>query len=135
SCRWCWRSPDCPPSSCGDGNAALRFALGQPVCSRHLGFGGGLLLGHLLGTPPPERGRSTAQRSGGGRDPHPLPPLFKGRQEIAARSQPDTVAFHMIAPPAAEQPRVLRLTALARAVGAERRGPHLLEPRARPARR
>src|SRR5207245_5741475 len=86
SCRWCWRSPDCPPSSCGDGNAALRFALGQPVCSRHLGFGGGLLLGHLLGTPPPERGRSTAQRSGGGRDPRPLPPLFKGRESIAARS-------------------------------------------------
>src|SRR5437879_3698862 len=31
-----------------------------------------------LGTPPPERGRSTAQRSGGGRDPHPLPPPPRG---------------------------------------------------------
>ena len=44
-------------------------------------------MGSLLGTPPPERGRSTAQRSGGGRDPHPIPPLFKGREAIAARKE------------------------------------------------
>src|SRR5713101_8484537 len=44
-------------------------------------------LGGWLGTPPPERGRSTAQRSGGGRNPLPIPPLFKGREEAAARSE------------------------------------------------
>src|SRR5260370_31154437 len=67
-------------------------------------------LGGWLGTPPPERGRSTRPsrmfptwpklyppksaradfgwRSGGGRDPHPIPPLLKGREEIAAPSAP-----------------------------------------------
>ncbi len=46
-----------------------------------------------LGTSPPERGRSTAQRSGGGRDPHPIPPLFKGREALAARSESYTIAL------------------------------------------
>ncbi len=50
------------------------------------------MLAGWLGTPPPERGRSTAQRSGGGRDPHPIPPLFKGREEIVARSEPNGIA-------------------------------------------
>ena len=58
-----------------------------------------------LRLPPPERGRlalgldprvdrpgsspGQAPREGGGRDPHPIPPLFKGREEIAARSEPN----------------------------------------------
>ncbi len=32
-------------------------------------------------------------RSGGGRDPHPIPPLFEGREEIAALSESNAVAL------------------------------------------
>src|SRR5258708_37911379 len=46
-----------------------------------------------LGTPPPERGRSTAQRSGGGQDPHPIPPLFQGRESFAARPDQTVTAL------------------------------------------
>src|SRR5260370_6063088 len=84
------------------------------------------MLSGWLGTPPPERGRSTRPsrmfstwsnyelpksatadfdwyelpkpatadfdwRSGGGRDPHPIPPLVKEREEIAARWEPNSV--------------------------------------------
>src|SRR6266568_5740813 len=68
---------------------------------------------------PPERGRSTRPRpghvgcfrlgpmfalpksatadfgwrSGGGRDPHPIPPLFKEREEIAALSESNAMAL------------------------------------------
>src|SRR5207247_6543058 len=99
-----------------------RAGSSRVAAGRGVGVGGGP-------APPPEEGGGPPARGGGGaRDPHPIPPLFKGREEIAARSQPDTVAFNMIAPSAAEQPRVLRLVALAREVGAERRGPHVLEP-------
>src|SRR6266852_7087096 len=71
------------------------------------------MLSGWLGTPPPERGRSTRPsrmfptwssyelpksatadfdwRSGGGRDPHPIPPLSKAREEIAARREPNSV--------------------------------------------
>src|SRR2546429_7647974 len=71
------------------------------------------MLSGWLGTPPPERGRSTRPsrmfstwsnyelpksatadfdwRSGGGRDPHPIAPLVKEREEIAARWEPNSV--------------------------------------------
>src|SRR5438046_6011871 len=48
-----------------------------------------------LRTPPPERGRSTAQRSGGGRDPHPTPPLFQPREEIPPRSERRQIALRL----------------------------------------
>jgi DNA polymerase III alpha subunit len=53
-------------------------------------------------SPPPERGRSTAKRSGGGRDPLPIPPLFKGRDENAACSEPDPPS-----PPTFKEPDVM----------------------------
>src|SRR5262245_8126049 len=38
-------------------------------------------------SPPPERGKSTAKRSAGGRDRHPIPSLSEGSEEIAAASR------------------------------------------------
>src|SRR6266566_9448761 len=85
------------------------------------------MLDGWLGTPPPERGRSTRPswmfptwpkiylpksatadfdwRSGGGRDPHPIPPLFKGREEIAACSDPNAIVSPYLLRSAAAFPR------------------------------
>jgi nitrogen fixation protein FixH len=75
------------------------------------------MAGSLLQTPPPARGRSTrpsrmfptwpkiylpksatadfGSRSAGGRDPRPIPSLFKGREETAARPEPHRNTRHL----------------------------------------
>src|SRR5947209_2811019 len=55
----------------------------------HVARGGdGVFFGGGRGPPPREGGGPPGRGGGGGRDPRPIPPFFKGREEIAARAEP-----------------------------------------------
>src|SRR6266702_7868776 len=43
--------------------------------------------------PPKSAKADFGWRSGGGREPHPIPPLFKGRESRAARSESNAMAL------------------------------------------